>query len=398
MAKTLVIDSAEGTRVPFLRGILTRSLHEAGLNFQQAYRLSSLIRRELAKVDQITTQALRTLVAQHLGKSFDSELARAYSNNRARAAASILVHDPEGQVLPFSLHQHMRCLEATGLSEQEAVAASSMIYQQLLERGIQEISSAQLRYLTYEHLRQRVNEEAARRFLVWVDYQRRGQPLILLIGGITGSGKSTVATELAHRLDVVRTQSTDMLREVMRMMMPERLSPVLHQSSFTAWKALRQRDDVVVEPERLIAEGYMSQLELLSLPCEAVIQRALKERVPLILEGVHVHPMLVEALSNRKDAIILPIMLAVLKPNKLRKRLRGRQDQAPGRSASHYLEHFEQIWMLQSFLLSEADRKGVPIVSNSDKDKTVTEVLRIIIETMAKKSTATPEKVFGHIR
>ena len=32
--------------------------------------------------------------------------------------------------------------------------------------------------------------------------------------------RSTISAEIAHRLDIVRTQSTDMLREVMRLMFP----------------------------------------------------------------------------------------------------------------------------------------------------------------------------------
>ena len=37
---------------------------------------------------------------------------------------------------------------------------------------------------------------------------------------------------------IVRAQSTDMLREVMRTMVPQRLLPVLHTSSFVAWKEM----------------------------------------------------------------------------------------------------------------------------------------------------------------
>ena len=47
MAKIWIIDPADKTRVPFLRGILTRSLTEAGLSFDEAYRTSSEIRQLL---------------------------------------------------------------------------------------------------------------------------------------------------------------------------------------------------------------------------------------------------------------------------------------------------------------------------------------------------------------
>ena len=47
MAKILVIDAEEKTQVPFLRGILTRSLQDAGVSFETAYSLASRIREDL---------------------------------------------------------------------------------------------------------------------------------------------------------------------------------------------------------------------------------------------------------------------------------------------------------------------------------------------------------------
>ena len=41
-------------------------------------------------------------------------------------------------------------------------------------------------------------------------------PIILLVGGATGTGKSTIATEAAHRLGITRVTSTDFIRQTMR--------------------------------------------------------------------------------------------------------------------------------------------------------------------------------------
>ena len=54
--------------------------------------------------------------------------------------------------------------------------------------------------------------------------------------------------------------------------------------------------------------------------------------------------------------------------------MRGRLQAWPGRRAKRYLQHFDAIWRLQGFLLSEADRAGVPIVDNEDVDEAVDEV------------------------
>ena len=84
------------------------------------------------------------------------------------------------------------------------------------------------------------------------------------------------------------------------------------------------------------------------------------------------------------------------KQEKLKKRLRGRGRRAPKRGSENYLSNFDQIWALQSFLLSEADRTGISIIANNDKEKATTEIMSTIVDVMEKNFTATPSQVFGH--
>jgi 2-phosphoglycerate kinase len=181
----------------------------------------------------------------------------------------------------------------------------------------------------------------------------------------------------------------------MRMMVPARLTPALHTSSFTAWQALPTRHRDTADQDELIEDGYRSQAWLLSVACEAVLRRALSERVSLILEGVHVQPEIAEMIPADSDAVVVPMTLAVLKPKTLRKRLRGRGKIATARRAERYLEHFDEIWTLQSQLLSEADRHGVPIIPNTAKEEVVQHVITLIINALEKDFDATPEDVFG---
>ncbi|MCP4287037.1 MAG: hypothetical protein GY792_21745 [Gammaproteobacteria bacterium] len=395
MAKTLVVDTTDGTKVPFLRGILTRSLVDAGIHFDTAYKLASTVRQNLADADEITTEDLKEMTLGMLEKSFGQKVIDDYRST-GYVPDPIQVIDKDGQSTAFSRAQHTHCLESCGLSSSNAKMASKHIYHHLLEREISEISSSKLGYLTYVCLRTHLGREVANRYMVWVDFTHSGRPLILLIGGTTGCGKSTIATEVAHRLGVVRIQSTDMLREVMRMMIPKRLSPVLHTSSFDAWRSLPDKFANQADVEERIADGYRAQMELLSVPCEAVIQRALKERVALILEGIHVHPALLNYVDRREDAVIIPIMLAVLKQDNLRKHLRGRGQMAPNRDSKKHLSNFDRIWALQSFLLSEADRNRIPIIANDDREKSTAQVMKAIIDSLEEKFTGTPRNVFGH--
>ena len=59
-------------------------------------------------------------------------------------------------------------------------------------------------------------------------------PLVLLVGGATGTGKSTVATEVAYRLGITRVTSTDFVRQTMRAFFSHEFMPAIHYSSFEA--------------------------------------------------------------------------------------------------------------------------------------------------------------------
>ena len=396
MAKILVEDQEDNTRVPFLRGILIRSLQDSGLSFDAAYELATEIRDGLDDNPVVTTHKLRQRVIELLNARSGQDVINRYGIQQS--PFGIQVEQRDGQLTPFSRIEYQHCLENIGLTSEEAIEVVTIVHQHLVDRRIERMTSRHLGVLTYRYLRQskELGAAVAHRWLVWRDFIKSGKPLIFLIGGTAGCGKSTTATMLASRLDIVRTQSTDMLREVMRIMMPKQLMPVLHTSSFTAWTALPGQSDAVNEvSDTLLINGYRSQADLLAVAIEAVIQRALREQVSLILEGVHIHPAVVEKLAKNNDAIVIPIMLGVLKRKQLQRRIHGRGTDVPQRRGDRYLKHFDEIWRLQSYLLSEADHANIPIVANSNRDKVFREIMRITIETLAKDFDNTAQAVFA---
>jgi len=396
VAKILIEDPDENTQVPFLRGILTRSLQNAGLAFEEAYNVASDIRRDLDDEALITTRELRDRVIKHLKETCSAQVVERYESQGAAATATRVEH-ADGRVTTFSADLHRRRLETIGLTHEESFGVIAKIQQYLADKQLSSTTSQHIAHLSYRYLHQtpELGPAVAHRWLVWIDFLRSGRPLILLIGGTSGCGKSTIATALANQLEIVRTQSTDMLREVMRTMISKRLLPVLHQSSFSAWEALPLQEGRLTEDqELLVADGFLAQVDLLSVASEAVIERALRERVSLIFEGVHIHQSMVDKIPRDTDALIAPIMLAVLKRKDLKERIRGRGTRAPERRSERYLEHFDEIWQLQSFLLSEADRTKTPIIVNGDRDKVVREIMRTVIDMLSNDFSLTPEEVF----
>ena len=394
MAKTFVIDPEEGqARTPFLRGILTSSLHHAGLPYEEAYAVASQVREELGERPEITTNELRGIVLQLIAK-YGAATVQRYEHPAA-LPSTILVRDSKGQTTQFSREQHRLVLESSGLSYEDSTSVTSSIFRHLIERGVTEIRTRKLGLLTYRYLRFALGQLAARRYLVLVKFLRRERPLVVLIGGASGTGKSAVATEIAQRLGIVRIQSSDLLREVMRMMVPERLVPVLHKSSYDAWQALPGLANSGDNEDSHLLDGFRAQGELLKVPCEAVIKRSLHEESSLILEGVHVNSAMAEMVPADGGAIAVPIMLAVLNRDRLRDRFRGRGEQVDERRAERYLEHFDSIWRLQSYLLSEADRMRVPIIINNHREQVIRDVMTTVVGSLSAQLRAEASEVFA---
>jgi 2-phosphoglycerate kinase len=394
--KTIVINDKDATRVPFLRGILIRSLLDAGLEFEDALELATGMRDQLNEVDQISSDEIRQRVSVMLEENGHLGAMEPYSLPLG-AVARILVDGSDDSTSAFSRAGHERNLQGSGLKAEKAEQVTNLIYEHLLASGADSIHSNHLAYLTYLCLEQENSKKAAQRYLVWTEYLRSGRPLLLMICGTVGSGKSTVATDVAHLLDIVRIQSTDMLREVMRMMMPKQLLPVLHSSSFDAWQALPIQDVKDRDMDQVVQDGFRSQAELLSVSVEAVLNRAIEERVAMIIEGVHVHPSASALPPEVSDAIIVQATLAVLKAKVLKARLRGRGAEVPKRLAQRYMERFDAIWSLQSFLLSESDQFDVPIITNNDRDKTVRQIIQHVNYELSRHFNGKPRDVFGDV-
>jgi 2-phosphoglycerate kinase len=396
LAKLLIEDKEEATSVPFLRGILTRSLQQAGLSFPQAYAVADDVREELGDERTLSKLELHRIVYKNLKNQFGSKTADRYLRPSG-VTPPVQVVDLEGRLAPFSGELHRRDLELIGLSLAESLKVAGKLRRHLFREKLTQVSSQYIARVTYQLLQEipSLGPAVAQRWLVWREFLRSGRPLILVIGGTTGCGKSTIATALADQLGIVRMQSTDLLREVMRTMLSSDQYPELYTSSYDAWRQLlRDEENAPLETvAQGVEEGYRAQAELVSVASRAVIERALRERESLIIEGVHAYPELASGIADG-DPIIVHVMLAVLKRRKLKQRISGRAIKAVKRRAERYLAHFDEIWQLQSYLLSEADRTNTPIIINDDRDATVREIMRTLLDILSTRIQPDPQSVF----
>jgi 2-phosphoglycerate kinase len=64
--------------------------------------------------------------------------------------------------------------------------------------------------------------------------------------------------------------------------------------------------------------------------------------------------------------------------------LKRRDRESSSRPKSRYLDKLDDIWELQSWLLSEADRAGIPIIQNWYIEDTVNQAMAHVTEVIMK--------------
>ena len=229
-----------------------------------------------------------------------------------------------------------------------------------------------------------IGEKIAAEYRAWSRLRHSGLPLVILVGGSTGTGKSTLAAELALRLDIGRTQSTDILRDVVRLFVSQQFAPELHVSSFDAWRVLHGDEPNMRKGDWSLIRGFEAQSERLAATIDAVIKRTVKERVSIIVEGIHIVPAYHHRVME-EEAIVVPVLLTIPEPEKLKRHFSRRGEIAPSRDAAHYLENFSAIMQIQEHLIGEARRSRVPTIANTDLDDTVGRVIGVITRHLVKR-------------
>ena len=198
------------------------------------------------------------------------------------------------------------------------------------------------------------------------------KPVILLIGGATGTGKSTVATDVAHRLGINRVTSTDVVRQTLRAFFAPEYMPSIHRSSFDAGVG------------ESMVEGFLDQTAQVLIAIEASIERALQEGWSMVVEGVHLVPGMLS--GPRDDATVVQCVLSIQDETAHAAHFWIRDATSQGlRPVDKYLERLSDIRRLQEFIVERARETGVPVIENTNVEDTVRAVIELVLGTAAEQ-------------
>ncbi len=200
------------------------------------------------------------------------------------------------------------------------------------------------------------------------------KPYVILIGSASGIGKSTIAAELAKKLDIKHLIESDFIRAVVRGIIGKEFAPSLHSSSYDAYKSLRDKYRYNTY-EELVCAGFDDHASYILPAIEKVIQRAITDYDDIIIEGVHLVPGLIDIEQFRDYAEIYFFVLSSdEQSHKERFVKRAIQIHRGGKQ----LDFFTENRIIHGHLINQAKKNDVNVIPTESIEKTVDKILSVI--------------------
>jgi 2-phosphoglycerate kinase len=279
--------------------------------------------------------------------------------------------------LPYSKGLRASELMVTGLPPYRAYQVAEQVEERLLERKVASVTGQELDDLTVEVLNDLAGDRYATNWLKWRQIKSLEVPLVIMIGGATGVGKSTIATQLAVRLGIVRVVATDAIREVMRSLFTRELMPTLYTSSFEADATLREPPP---RPADRVIVGFREQTAAVAVGIRALVERAAVEGTSVVIEGAHVVPGFFDLEAYHGRVLAVPVVVTVDDEDLHRSHFAARAAESVSRPFERYMRGFQNIRRVQKYIKSQALTHGVPAISNYGLDQSLSAVIDLVVE------------------
>ena len=291
-----ILVTAKKGDLPFSRGVLARTLEDAGLTGREAYATASAVDVELRKegvrrlsaedIDNRTERALASRYGEHLRLTY-----RYLRRNRGKLG---VISSDSTVPTPFSKGILSQSMLAAGVTPDVARKVARVTQRDLRGSEDRVVTRSAIRAKVEALLRDEVGPDVGARYRLLRVIRRPPRPVIVLLGGVSGTGKSFFPGRRnclpaghcprgQHRFHP----------QVMRATVSPALLPTLHASTFNAWEALfAARTPRRTPSKQELLAGFRDQVQQVNVGLGAVVARSVQEGSSLVLEGVHLRARL----------------------------------------------------------------------------------------------------------
>lgn len=186
-----------------------------------------------------------------------------------------------------------RMLTVTKIPNHLAIKIALELKKLLVDNSLLDVSQSDLEANLFKLMERRgYGDEYINRYKMMTRFHHQRVPLVILVCGTACAGKSTIATQLAQRLNLPNVLQTDMVYELLR------TSTDAPLASTPVWA----RD--FNSSEELITE-FCRECRIVRKGLAGDLKKAMKDGKPIIIEGIHLDPsiyLMEEENGERLDA------------------------------------------------------------------------------------------------
>eukprot|EP00899_Mesostigma_viride_P008482 jgi/Mesvir1/17635/Mv08857-RA.1 len=170
-----------------------------------------------------------------------------------------------------------RMLTVTKMPPETAIKVALELKKLMVDQGLLDVSQADLEWNLFKVMEQRgYGSQYISRYRMMTRFHHRRVPLAILLCGCPCIGKSTVATQLAQRLNLPNVLQTDLIHTLLK---AQAVTP-LHQSAL--WERSLDDDELVRE--------YRRECRAVRIGVEGELMKCLRDGKAVIMEGLHLDP------------------------------------------------------------------------------------------------------------
>lgn len=171
-----------------------------------------------------------------------------------------------------------RMLTVTKIPNHVAIKIALELKKLLVDNSLLDVSQSDLEANLFKLMERRgYGEEYINRYKMMTRFHHQRVPLVILVCGTACTGKSTIATQLAQRLNLPNVLQTDMVYELLRTSTdaPLASTPVWEREFSSSEELIKE----FCRECRIVRKGLAGDLK-----------KAMKDGKPIIIEGIHLDP------------------------------------------------------------------------------------------------------------